>query len=177
MAIQARLVNAGQSCIAAKRILVHESLFDAFLSDLKSAMNDFKVADPMHRSTRLAPLVSEQEATLLERQVENVLKQGGQLIGALDRHKACFSPCIVKHERQPTGAVEEELFGPVFSVSAFSNREDLIHQVNSSSFGLGASLVGEDLFVMRSIAERLDEGGVFLNSPVCFPIQRFLSVG
>ena len=62
--------------------------------------------------------------------------------------------------------MEEELFGPVFSVSAFSNREDLIHQVNSSSFGLGASLVGEDLFAMRSIAERLDEGGVFLNSPV-----------
>jgi len=166
MAIRARLVNAGQSCIAAKRILVHESLFDAFLADLKSAMNDFKVADPMHRSTRLAPLVSEQEATLLERQVENVLKQGGQLIGALDRHKACFSPCIVKHERWPKGAVEEEFFGPVFSVSAFSNREDLIHQVNSSSFGLGASLVGEDLFAMRSIAERLDEGGVFLNSPV-----------
>ena len=166
MAIRARLLNAGQSCIAAKRMLIHESLFDAFLAELKNAMNDIEASDPLDRSSRLAPMVSEQEATLLERQVENVLKQGGQLVGSMDRNKACFSPCIVKHERWPTGAVEEELFGPVFSVSAFSNRDDLIHQVNSSSFGLGASLVGSDLFAMRSIAERLDEGGVFLNSPV-----------
>ena len=166
MAIRARLVNAGQSCIAAKRMLVHESLFDAFLMELKSALNDYKVSDPMHRSSRLAPMVSEQEAKLLERQVENVLKQGGELIGLLDRRKACFSPCIVKQERWPVKAVEEELFGPVFLVSAFSKRDDLTQQVNSSSFGLGASLVGEDLGAMRAIADRLQEGSVFLNSPV-----------
>ena len=166
MAIRARLVNAGQSCIAAKRMLVHESLFDAFLAELINATNDFKVADPMDRSSRLAPLVSEQEATLLERQVENVLKQGGQLIGSLGRYKACFSPCIVKHERWPTGTDEEEFFGPVFSLSTFSNRDDLTHQVNSSSFGLGVSLVGENLAAMQSIAERLNEGSIFINSPV-----------
>ena len=147
--------QCGQSCIAAKRMLVHESLFDAFLAELINATNDFKVADPMDRSSRLAPL-QRAGATLLERQVENVLKQGGQLIGSLDRYKACFSPAS-----SSTNAANKngrgEFFGPVFSLSTFSNRDDLTHQVNSSSFGLGVSLVGEDLAAMQSIAERLNE--------------------
>lgn len=165
-AVKARMVNAGQSCIASKRFLVPKSKESEFVSRLQDELTAFKVEDPILGTTKLAPLASNRMAQELKAQVEKSIEQGAHLIGSLKVEGACFEPCILTKVKPGNVAFEEELFGPVFSLTTYKSEAEVIEFINSSRFGLGVTLFGKNVERMEILADQLDEGSVFINSGV-----------
>jgi succinate-semialdehyde dehydrogenase/glutarate-semialdehyde dehydrogenase len=168
-AVKARIVNNGQSCIAAKRFIVHEKIYDQFASKFVDAMNALKVGDPMEESTDVGPLAMPQLVDDLEKQVlESVaagakLLCGGKRIG--DRGNF-YAPTVLADIPKNAPAYGEETFGPVASLFRVRDTAEAIAVANATSFGLGSAVWTND----RSEADRfingIEAGQVFVNAMV-----------
>jgi len=167
-AVKGRLTNNGQSCVAAKRFIVDESLADDFIAGIKEAFENVTIGDPMDEDTDLGPLSTEDAAASLDKKVQEAIEQGVTVItggGRPERHGAFINPTILTDITPEVSTYDEELFGPVASVYRVANEEEAIELANDSSYGLGGSVHTRDIKRGQRVAEQIDTGMVFINQP------------
>ncbi len=160
-----RCLNNGQSCIAAKRFLVHESLIDAFTERCQHYLASLCVGDPLEEGTQLGPLARQDLRDQLKDQVQRSVEAGATLAyqGQVPDQGYFYPPSLLKDVGPENPAAQEEFFGPVVILLPFSTEEDMLSIANSTSFGLGASLWTQDKDRMARLIPRINAGNVFVN--------------
>ncbi len=169
MAAQARVVNSGQSCIAAKRFIVEKSVAPAFTSGFVAQMQALRVGDPLDPATEVGPLARGDLLSELEEQVRRSVRRGARIFTGGHRiagHGFFYEPTVLGDVRPGMPAYDEELFGPVASLIVADDEDDAIRIANDSRFGLGASLWTRDLERGVALARRVESGVVFVNDMV-----------
>ena len=168
-AVRARVVNNGQSCIAAKRFIVAEAIADKFEQMLAEKMALLRVGDPFDETTELGPLSTAEGLADLDRDVKKTIEAGAKVLTGgkpLERPGNFYAPTVLTNIPKGSPAHNEELFGPVASVFRAKDVDDAIRIANDSRFGLGASAwTNEDKERERFINE-LESGMVFINKMV-----------
>ena len=168
-AVRARMINNGQSCIAAKRFIVHQSIYESFITKFVGAVSRVRVGDPMDDSTALGPLATETIRTELHQQVERTVAMGARLLTGgmpLPGRGYYYQPTVLDRIPADSPAAQDELFGPVASVFKAANIEDAISIANATRFGLGASAWTNDPAEQRKLVEEIEAGSVFINDMV-----------
>jgi succinate-semialdehyde dehydrogenase/glutarate-semialdehyde dehydrogenase len=168
-AAAARVVNSGQSCIAAKRFVVVEAVFDAFLARFVAAMEARRMGDPLDRATEVGPQARHDLREALHHQVEESVRRGAalRLGGRIPPGPGAFYPPTVLTAVEPgMPAFDEETFGPVAAVVRARDEADAIALANRSTFGLGASLWTGDRERGARLAAEIEAGVVFVNGQV-----------
>jgi succinate-semialdehyde dehydrogenase / glutarate-semialdehyde dehydrogenase len=168
-AADARLVNSGQSCIAAKRFIVVEPLADDFVRRFVEELQARRVGDPLARETQVGPLARVDLRAALHQQVEESLKRGARLAlgGEIPSGKGAFyPPTVLVAVDKGMPAFDEETFGPVAAVVRARDEADAIRLANDSPFGLGASLWTRDRARAEQLASQIEAGLVFVNGLV-----------
>jgi succinate-semialdehyde dehydrogenase/glutarate-semialdehyde dehydrogenase len=163
-AIIGRFQNSGQSCIAAKRILVHESVYENFLSIFKAKVNKLVSGNPISEYVYIGPLAKEEMATEIHRQVMESVKMGAHIECGGKMNEAFYEPTILTNVTTDMPCMQEEVFGPVVPVVSYSTLEEAIAISNSTSFGLGVSLFTQNIENAKALVDRFNEGAVFINS-------------
>jgi succinate-semialdehyde dehydrogenase/glutarate-semialdehyde dehydrogenase len=168
-AVKARIVNSGQSCIAAKRFIVAEAIYDRFVPRFVAAMEALRVGDPLLPETQVGPLASPAGVTALEDQIARTVQAGariltgGRRVGARGNY---FAPTVLADVPPDSPAAQEELFGPVAALFRVSSLEAAIAVANNTTFGLGAAAFTRDRAEAERFARDLDAGSVFINGMV-----------
>jgi succinate-semialdehyde dehydrogenase/glutarate-semialdehyde dehydrogenase len=167
-AVTARVQNAGQSCIAAKRFIVHEKIAAAFEEKFVARMAALKVGDPSDDATQMGPLASKQQLEDITRQVEKAVKDGAKLAcgGKRIGSEGFFYAPTVLLEAHGTTAWREEIFGPVAAVVRARDIDQAIEMANDTPFGLGAAAFTTDAAEQERFANELEAGSVFINGMV-----------
>jgi len=168
-AVKARIFNNGQSCIAAKRFIVAESIAEQFEKLFAQKMAALKVGDPFDESTEVGPLSTPDGVTDLERDVRKSVEAGAKILTGgkrLDRPGNFYAPTVLVNIPKDSPAYKEEMFGPVASVFRAKDVDDAIRIANDSRFGLGASAWTNDAAEQRKFINGLDAGMVFINKMV-----------
>ena len=168
-AAQARMLNTGQSCIAAKRFIVEKPVRKEFVAQLITHLLAMRTGDPLDEATQYGPMARPDLADELAQQVADSVAQGAHLAlaGGQDRPGgALFRPAVLTHVRPGQRAYHEEFFGPVAIVLEAKDAADAVRLANDSRFGLGASVWTQDLEKGEALARQLEVGAVFVNSLV-----------
>jgi succinate-semialdehyde dehydrogenase/glutarate-semialdehyde dehydrogenase len=165
-AVKARIVNNGQSCIAAKRFIVHESIADDFEKRFVAAMEALKVGDPFDESNDVGPLATPQIADDIEKQVRDSVAAGAQLLTGGKRTGNYYAPTVLARIPPNAPAACEETFGPVASLFRVADISSAITTANASPFGLGASIWTNDRAEMDRFIDGIETGQVFINAMV-----------
>lgn len=169
VAVNARLQNNGQSCIAAKRFIVVADVASKFIEMYRSLYEKLVIGDPMNESTNIGPLATESILLDLEKQVNESVKKGARVeIGGRRSGQTgnFYEPTILSDVKPGMPAYHEELFGPVASIIVAADFNDAVRIANDSPFGLGASIWTQNITLAKKIAARLESGGVFVNGMV-----------
>jgi succinate-semialdehyde dehydrogenase/glutarate-semialdehyde dehydrogenase len=165
----ARTINSGQSCIAAKRFVVHEDVYDEFLDAFLAELEAMTVGDPTDEATDVGPQARADLMQDLHQQVESSVEMGATVaLGGepLDRDGAYYPPTVLTDVPPEAPASCEELFGPAAAVFSVASEEAAIETANDTEFGLGASVWTEDLGRGRRLAREIAAGAVFVNELV-----------
>jgi len=168
-AADARLVNSGQSCIAAKRFIVVEAVADRFLTRFVEELRSRKMGDPLARDTQVGPQARVDLRDALHRQVDESIKRGARRLlgGEVPAGPGAFyPPTLLTAVDKGMPAFDEETFGPVAAVIRAKDEADAVRLANDSSFGLGASLWTRDRARAELLAARIEAGAVFVNGLV-----------
>jgi len=165
-AVKARIVNNGQSCIAAKRFIVHESIADEFEKRFVAAMEALKVGDPLDEANDIGPLATPQIADDIEKQVHDSVAAGAQLLTGGKRTGNYYAPTVLSRIPPTAPAAREETFGPVASIFRVPDISSAITTANDSPFGLGASVWTNDRAEMDRFIDSIETGQVFINAMV-----------
>lgn len=168
-AVTARLINNGQSCIAAKRFIVVEDVYEEFEKKFVEKMKSIKIGDPMEEDTELGPMAREDLLIELDEQVKKSIEKGAKLLCGgkrLDKPGYYYPATVISNIQPGMVAYREELFGPVASVFKAKDEKDAIRIANDSDFGLGASLWTNDLDKAKVLAHKIESGSVFINGLV-----------
>lgn len=166
IAIKARMQNSGQSCIAAKRFLVHKSIYTAFIEGFKEGISKLKMGNPLNEDTDIGPLARVDLAEEIEAQVEKSVKMGARIIIGGKRNNAFYQPTLLADVTPEMPAFTEEIFGPVAAVTPFDDFEDAVRLSNNTEFGLGVSVFTKDIEFVKSKIHLFEEGAVFINAMV-----------
>lgn len=165
--VAGRILNAGQSCIGAKRFIVVKSVAKTFISRFTKKMESITFGDPLNETYKMGPLARPDLRDDLHAQVTKSIDQGAELLtgGYIPKSEGCYYPPTVLTGVKPNmPAYHEELFGPIASVIVAENEEEAIRIANDTSFGLGAAVFTKDVPRGKRIAEfELDAGCVFVN--------------
>ena len=162
-AVRSRMLNNGQSCIAAKRLLLHEAIYDRAMARLLAAVTALRVGDPMDEGTEIGPLALERFAVHLADQVKQAIAEGAHALIGGGRHVmggAYFAPTVLANVRRGGLASREEFFGPVMLVYRVHDVHDAIELANDTPFGLAASVWTRDRGEQEQFAIGLDTGQV-----------------
>jgi succinate-semialdehyde dehydrogenase / glutarate-semialdehyde dehydrogenase len=168
-AVSSRLINNGQSCIAAKRFIVVDAVADAFVEEFVAATERAVVGDPMDRQTTVGPLAREDLRDELHDQLRRSVDEGAALLTGgepLDRPGFFYAPAVLDRVRPGMTAATEETFGPVAAVMRVADEDEAVAVANDSVFGLGASVWTADLDRGERVAARIEAGCVFVNQLV-----------
>jgi len=167
--VKARVINNGQSCIAAKRFIVAEPIADEFERKFVARMKALQVGDPMDEKTELGPLATADAVPSLEADVQKTVAAGARVLTGgqrLARPGYFFAPTVLTDIPKDSPAYREELFGPVASIFRVRNMDDAIRVANDSRFGLGASAWTNDPAERERFINELEAGMVFINKMV-----------
>jgi succinate-semialdehyde dehydrogenase/glutarate-semialdehyde dehydrogenase len=167
--VNSRLINSGQSCIAAKRFIVVEPLAKAFTERFVALMRAKKVGDPFAEGVDVGPLARHDLRENLHKQVLASIERGAKVLlgGAIPAGKGAFYPPTVLADVKPgMPAFDEELFGPVAALIVAKDERDAVRLANATKFGLGAAVFTNDLQRGERIARELEAGAAHVNSPV-----------
>ena len=169
-AVNARMINNGQSCIAAKRFIIEAKILDRFQTEFVAGVSALKVGDPLDESNDLGPLARADLVDELERQVQESVRRGARiLIGGKrlsDRPGFYFQPTVLGDVRPGMPAYDEELFGPVAALISARDAENALRIANDTPFGLGASIWTKNLVLAEKLAADIEAGMVFVNGLV-----------
>ena len=162
-AVDARLDNTGQTCNAAKRFIVVDGLYDAFVEKFTTAMTGAKVGDPFADDTVLGPLSSLTAAERLAAQVDKAIAQGATLVAGGTRDGAFYAATVLTDVRPDMDAYREEFFGPVGVVYRVSGEDEAVKVANDTSYGLGSYVFTTDPEQAERVANKIDAGMVYVN--------------
>ena len=168
-AAQSRMINSGQSCIAAKRFIVEKPVLREFIRQLKTHLLALQTGDPLDEATQYGPMARPDLADELTQQVNDSVSQGAkvELFGGQARPgTALFRPMILSNIKPGQRAYEEELFGPVALVFEAKNADDAVRLANDSRFGLGAAVWTMNPEKGEAMARQIESGAVFVNGIV-----------
>src|SRR2546421_7737165 len=168
-AASARNINAGQSCIAAKRFIVHESIAEEFERLFADRMASLRLGDPMDRNTDIVPLAPADLRDQLDDQVKRTLAAGARLLcgGKKPAMRGFFyPPTVLANVRPGMPAFDEETFGPVAAVTRVKSMDEAVALANRSRYGLGASIWTFDIALAERLAAQIESGNVFINGGV-----------
>lgn len=167
-AVKGRFLNAGQSCIAAKRFIVDSMIADDFTSQFQAAIEDqFVAGDPMDKNTTLAPMARQDLLDELHQQVMKSVELGAKIVTGgyqLDRPGYYYAPTILTNVTSNMPAYNEEFFGPVAIVLKASEPAHALGLANATDFGLGGSIWGNDIATAETMARGMESGATFINS-------------
>jgi len=168
-AVKARVINNGQSCIAAKRFIVHEQIADRFEKEFVSRMQALKLGDPFDEKTDVGPLATPDAVKDLDADVQKTLHAGAKLLAGgkpVNGPGNFYLPTVLTNIPKDSPAYREEFFGPVASVFRVKNLDEAIAVANDSRFGLGASAWTNDAAERERLINELEAGMVFINQMV-----------
>ena len=169
VAVTARVINNGQSCIAAKRFIVAESVADDFERRFVEGMRALRVGDPMDASTDIGPLATPDIAADLQKQVEESVARGARVLTGgrrIARAGSYFEPTILADVPREAPAYREEMFGPVATIFRVADADAAIALANDTAFGLGASVWTQDEGEAERFIDEIEAGQVFVNAMV-----------
>lgn len=164
--VKARFQNSGQSCIAAKRLLLHERVYDDFVGMLLRRLDELKVGDPLDPQTKLGPLARVDLAEELELQWQRSVDAGARVLKHWKRAGAWVEPAVLEGVLPGMPAFDEETFGPLAAIARFDRFETAIALSNASRFGLGVSVFSESPERVIAHCGEFNEGAVFINEMV-----------
>jgi succinate-semialdehyde dehydrogenase / glutarate-semialdehyde dehydrogenase len=168
-AVKARTINTGQSCIAAKRFIIADEIYERFLQQFVERMRALKVGDPMDPETELGPLTTEQILQGVDDQVQKTIAAGAKLLTGGNRiHGPGFfyEPTVLVDVPKESPAYREEIFGPVAAVFRVGDADAAVELANDTRFGLGSSAWTKDPKEQERFVSDLDSGMVFINAMV-----------
>ena len=162
-AVNARLDNNGQSCNAAKRFIVIDSLYDAFAEKFTAKLTAAQPADPMADGTLLGPLSSLAAAERLDEQLDRATAQGATVLASGTRSESFFPPAVLADVTPAMDAYHEEFFGPVAAIYRATSEDDAVRLANDTPFGLGSYVYTTDPEQAMRVADQIDAGMVWVN--------------
>jgi len=168
-AVKARTINNGQSCIAAKRFIVHEAIADEFEHRFVNGMASLGVGDPMDESTDVGPLATADILSDLENQVRKSVAAGARVLTGGNRIAGdgyYYQPTVLTDIPKGCPAYDEEIFGPVASLFQVGNIDEAISLANDTEFGLGSSAWTNDEAERARFIDEIEAGSVFINGMV-----------
>ncbi|MEG8274755.1 NADP-dependent succinic semialdehyde dehydrogenase [Streptomyces sp. AHA2] len=166
VAVTARVQNTGQSCIAAKRFIVHTDVYDAFAERFTEGMRALKVGDPMSEDTEVGPLSSEQGLRDLEELVDDAVRSGARVLCGGERPEGpgwYYAPTILAGIDREMRIHREEAFGPVATLYRAADLDEAVLIANDSPFGLSSNVWTRDEAEVDRFVRDLEAGGVFFN--------------
>lgn len=168
-AAKSRMINFGQSCIAAKRFIIEESVYEEFLEVFKKEIKGMKQGDQMDEDAQYACMARPDLAEDLYEQVKKSIDMGAEVIlegEKPEKDSAFFKPYILGGITKDMPAYKEELFGPVASIFKVKDENEAVHLANDTMFGLGASLWTKDMTKADKLARKIESGAVYINELV-----------
>lgn len=162
-AINARFMNAGQSCISAKRIFVPREKYEHYIKELTIRIKRLKTGNPLMDDTQIGPVARLDLADQLEKQVSASTELGARLHLGGQRFGTMYSPALLTNVKPGMPAFEEELFGPVAVLIAYSSEKEVIQLANSTPYGLGTAIFSADVEHARKLASKFQDGAVYVN--------------
>ena len=166
VAVNARISNNGQSCIAGKRFVVHQDIYDAFLEKFIAKMSALQVGDPLDPATNVGPLATERGRKEIAELVDDARDKGARILtggNAPDMPGWFYEPTVVDELKPGMRLVMEEAFGPVASVYKVSSRDEAAEVANQTTFGLSSALWTEDDSDTEFFIKNIEAGAVFIN--------------
>jgi len=177
-AVVGGLVNNGQDCANATRFYVHESVLEEYETMLVDKLKKVQVGDPLSPKTDMGPLVSGAQRDRVEEYIQKGLREGGRLLYGGERPKVegheggyFLNPTVIFTENHASSIVQEEIFGPVFTVLYFEDYDDVITKSNEVVYGLGSSVWTRDVTKAMNAAKDLRFGTVWVNDHVPVPSE------
>ncbi len=167
IAVPSRCINAGQTCIAAKRFIVAQEVAEEFTGKFVELTEKLKIGDPMGKNTDIGPLVREEQISTLQQQVEDAIAKGARPLvpgGKMEREGFFYSPAVLEDVNLDMKVMSEETFGPVAPIITVKNEQEAIRTANSTQFGLGASVWTKDREKGALLARKLEAGMVAVNA-------------
>lgn len=164
--VQARMLNTGQSCIAAKRFIVMEKVADKFLEAFRKKLEALRAGDPLDSATEIGTLARIDLAEQLEDQVNRSVSMGAKLLVGGTRDKAKYTPAILTHVKPGMPAFDEELFGPVAPITVVKTEDEALAMANHTRFGLGATICTTSHARAEKFINNIEDGSVFVNALV-----------
>lgn len=165
-AVSARMLNCGQSCIAAKRFILLESIYDEFVEKFTDAVSKLKAGDTKDNTTQVGPLARKDLSDQLNRQVRDSISQGAILLLGGDQDNCFHEPTILGNVRPGMTAFEEETFGPLAAIIKAKDVNEAFSLSEQSKYGLGVSVFTKDLEKAVEYASRVTDGAYFVNELV-----------
>lgn len=169
VAVKARYINVGQSCVNAKRFIVEDGIADRFVELFCDGVARLKVGDPMDRETAIGPMARENLMHDLHTQVQRTLAAGAKLKAGgapLDRPGCFYAPTVLDHVTPGMAAFCEETFGPVAAIIRVKDAEEAVRLANQTEFGLGSAIWSRDIDRAKRSARDIEAGAVFINGMV-----------
>jgi len=169
IAVKARYINVGQSCVNAKRFIVEAAVADRFVELFCAGVAKLKIGDPLVRDTNIGPMARANLLSGLHAQVEKTIAAGATLkLGGkpIDGDGFYYPPTVLDHVTEEMTAFHEETFGPVAAIIRARDSEEAIRLANQTEFGLGSAIWSRDVERARKLARDLDAGAVFINGMV-----------
>ncbi len=165
-ALTARMLNCGQSCIAAKRFILTPAVYDEFVQKFTEGVVKLKSGDPMDENTQVGPLARTDLAEQLNMQVKESVKMGAKLVAGGNRNGAYHEPTILGDVVPGMPAFDEETFGPLAAMIRAKNIDDAFNLSEQSIYGLGVTVCTNDIKKATSMASRVSDGAYFINELV-----------
>jgi succinate-semialdehyde dehydrogenase / glutarate-semialdehyde dehydrogenase len=165
-AITARMLNCGQSCIAAKRFILVEGIYDEFVAKFTAAVSQLKSGDPMEEVTQVGPLARKDLADQLQRQVNDSIKQGAELLLGGKQCECYHEPTILGNVKPGMSAFDEETFGPLAAMIKAKDIDHAFELSEQSKYGLGVTVCTTNIEKAIQLAERVSDGAYFINELV-----------
>ena len=164
--IQARFQNTGQSCIAGKRLLLHESIAEEFTDLFLQKVKELKAGDPLDEDTFIGVQAREDLAENLEEQVNRSIEMGAKLLIGGERKKAFYAPAVLKDVTPQMPVFKEETFGPAIGITTFRSWKEAVELINATKFGLGVSIFTSNEQTAQKLIPEIEDGAVFVNELV-----------
>jgi succinate-semialdehyde dehydrogenase/glutarate-semialdehyde dehydrogenase len=166
IAVQSRMQNAGQSCIAAKRFITVGKATELFTYEVQQHIRLLKQGDPFDGSVTTGPMARLDLAEKLEHQMNDSINKGAHLITGGTRNNANFTPALLTNVAEGMATFDEEAFGPIASIIHATSEAEAIQFVNDSRYGLGGTIWSKDIKKAEALAKEIESGAVFINAMV-----------
>jgi len=154
---------AGQACVSAQRVFVHENVYEEFAELLKSKIEQLKMGDPAEDSTQLGPMITEEAAIRAEEWINQAVEGGATIRTGGKRNGTFLEATIIENVKPAMNVVCMEVFAPIVAIIPFTDEEEVIKQANDTEYGLQAGVFTSDINRAFRIADKLEMGGVWIN--------------